>query len=166
MLRTAATGTLATLEGEQPFLNSNLFVFDEFTRAIYLHSTRIGRTRDNIDRDRRVCFCVMELGRLLPASTALEFSCEYASVVVFGSGTVVHDRVEATRALQLLLDKYFPDLSPGTDYRAITDEELDRTAVFRIAIEEWSGKRKRVPGDFPGARAHGAPSMLGEEPNP
>ncbi len=33
----------------------------------------------------------------------------------------------------------------------MTDEELTRTAVYRIEIETWSGKQKEVAADFPGA---------------
>jgi nitroimidazol reductase NimA-like FMN-containing flavoprotein (pyridoxamine 5'-phosphate oxidase superfamily) len=151
MLERSAVGVLATVANGQPYLNSNLFVFDGSAHAIYLHTARHGRTRSNVEANESVCFNVSEMGRLLPAATALEFSVEYASVTAFGRGAIVDDRAEAKRALQLLMDKYFPRLRPGRDYRAITADELDRTSVYRIAIEEWSGKRKAVEPDFPGA---------------
>jgi len=91
------------------------------------------------------------MGRLLPAPTALEFSVEYSGVTVFGRGRVVTDPVEAKGALQKLLDKYAPHLEPARDYRATTDAELARTAVYRIDIETWSGKQKAVAAEFPGA---------------
>jgi len=50
-----------------------------------------------------------------------------------------------------LLKKYAPHLAYGEDYRAITPEELKRTAVYRVDIEAWSGKKKEVAPDFPGA---------------
>ena len=53
----------------------------------------------------------------------------------------------------MLLDKYAPHLRPGRDYRATTDEELTRTAVYRVDVETWSGKQKEVEPDFPGAFA-------------
>jgi nitroimidazol reductase NimA-like FMN-containing flavoprotein (pyridoxamine 5'-phosphate oxidase superfamily) len=151
MLERSAVGVLATVADGQPFLNSNLFVYDLSEHAVYLHTARHGRTRSNVETNEAVCFNVSEMGRLLPADTALEFSVEYASVTAFGKGAIVHDRAEATRALQLLLDKYFPQHQPGRDYRPITDDELERTSVYRIVIEEWSGKRKDVEADFPGA---------------
>ena len=150
-LRRAPIGVLATVADGQPFINSNLFVYDESAHAIYLHTARQGRTRTNVEGDERVCFSVSEMGRFLPADTALEMSVEYAGVVVFGRGSVVTDNDEARRALQLLLDKYCPHLRPGRDYRPITDDELSRTSVFRIQITEWSGKKKEAPVDFPGA---------------
>lgn len=155
-LRRAPVGALATQQDGQPFINSNLFVYDEAAGAIYLHTARTGRTRANIEADERVCFSVGEMGRLLPADTALEFSVEYAGVTVFGRGAIVADRAEARRALQLLLDKYAPHLRPGEHYRPIADEELARTTVYRVRIEAWSGKKKEVPEDFPGAFHYGA----------
>lgn len=162
-LRQAPVGVLATAYEGQPFINSNLFVYDEAAHAIYLHTANRGRLRFNVEASAAesevgsaaVCFHVFEMGRLLPADTALEFSVEYGGVMVFGQGRVVDDWEEARHGLQLLLDKYFPHLRPGQDYRAIVDEELARTAVYRIDVEAWSGKRKAVGEDFPGAFWYG-----------
>lgn len=150
-LRTAAVGALATVHGDQPFVNTNMFVYDESSNSIFLHTARVGRTRANIEVHDKVCLSVMEMGRLLPAEEALEFSVEYAGVTVFGSIEIVEDEMEATSALQMLLDKYAPHLTPGSDYRPPTPEEVSRTSVFRLEIESWSGKRKEVDSDFPGA---------------
>jgi nitroimidazol reductase NimA-like FMN-containing flavoprotein (pyridoxamine 5'-phosphate oxidase superfamily) len=144
-------GTLATVHEGQPFLNTNLFVYDEAAHAIYLHTARLGRTRTNVEAGGPICFTVSEMGRLLPAKEALEFSVEYSGVMVFGTAALVNDPVEAKRGLQLLLDKYAPHLKPGQDYRPTTPDELKRTAVYRIHIEAWSGKQKKAPDDFPGA---------------
>jgi nitroimidazol reductase NimA-like FMN-containing flavoprotein (pyridoxamine 5'-phosphate oxidase superfamily) len=76
---------------------------------------------------------------------------EYSGVTVFGTACVISDTEDQRHGLQLLLDKYFPHLQPGRDYRPIVDEELKRTSVFRVDIREWRGKRKQVADDFPGA---------------
>jgi nitroimidazol reductase NimA-like FMN-containing flavoprotein (pyridoxamine 5'-phosphate oxidase superfamily) len=151
LLHRAPIGYLATQHEGQPFINSNLFVYDEAAHVIYMHTARVGRTQANVDADGRFCFTVTEMGRLLPADVALEFSVEYASVVVFGTAVLVTDETEAIHGLQLLLDKYAPHLTPGQDYRPPVLEELKRTAVFRLTIENWSGKKKEVAADFPGA---------------
>jgi nitroimidazol reductase NimA-like FMN-containing flavoprotein (pyridoxamine 5'-phosphate oxidase superfamily) len=155
LLRRAAFGTLATVRDRQPFVNMNIFVYDEAANALYIHTARAGRTRSNVGAEERVCFAVGEMGRLLPAPTALHFSVEYASVVVFGRARTVEDEAEAERALQQLLDKYAPHLRPGRDYRPIQPEELAVTSVYRIEIDEWSGKQKVAPPDHPGAFSYG-----------
>jgi hypothetical protein len=78
-------------------------------------------------------------------------SSEYESVVVFGRAAVVNDDKEALHALRLLLDKYLPHLVYGKDYSPIETEELAKVAVYRISIEEWSGKQKHVEANFPNA---------------
>lgn len=166
-LRVAPWGFLATVDaGGQPYLNANLFVFDEERRCLYLHTARTGRTRENLEAGEgtgsgeggppagggaRVAFSVAGMGRLLPADEALEFSVEYAGVVCFGRGRVVDDAEEAAHALRRLLERYAPHLRYGEDYRAVTSGELKRTAVYRIDIETWSGKQKEAAADFPGA---------------
>jgi uncharacterized protein len=155
LLKRAPFGTLATVRNGQPFVNMNIFVYDESAHALFLHTARAGRTRDNVESEERVCFGVSEMGRLLPASTALHFSVEYAGVVVFGRARIVEDEAEAERALQQLLDKYAPHLRPGRDYRPIQPEELAVTSVYRIQIDEWSGKQKVAPADHPGAFLYG-----------
>jgi uncharacterized protein len=151
MLHRSPVGVLATTQDGQPYINTNLFVFDEAAGAIYTHTARAGRTRTNIEGGARVCFSVSEMGRLLPADTALEMSVEYASVVVFGFAMVVTDDTESKRALESLLKKYFAHLEYGKNYRSIQPDELACTAVYRIQIEEWSGKHKQVEANFPGA---------------
>lgn len=150
-LQRAAVGTLATVYEGRPFLNTNLFVYDESAHVIYFHTANKGRTRSNVAAGGQVCFTISEMGRLLPAKEALEFSVEYAGVMVFGTAVVIDDPVEAEHGLQILLDKYAPHLKPERDYRPIMPEELKRTAVYRINIESWSGKQKKAAADFPGA---------------
>lgn len=142
MLHRTRVGFIATsLEG-QPYLNPNLFWYDEDQHRIYFHTALTGRTRSNIEANPNVCFAVAAMGDLLPAETALEFSTEYASVIIFGHASVVSNEQQAKHGLNGLLTKYFPDLKPDQDYRGITSDELDRTSVFAIDIESWSGKEK------------------------
>lgn len=155
LLRRAPFGMLASCQVGMPYLKPTLFAYDEGSNAIYFHSALEGRTRAGFEVDQRACFCVAEMGRLLPAETAMEFGVEYASVVVFGSVSILADPGEARRGLQLLLDKYFPHLRPDEDYRGITPEELNITTVYRLQVEQWSGKQDTAPADHPGAYYYG-----------
>ena len=153
-LKRAPVGTLSTLHEGRPHANVNLFVFDEAENALYLHTAREGATRASIESDPRVCFSAHEMGRLLPAEMAVNFSVEFAGVVAFGRAEVVRDARSARRALELLMAKYAPHLELGRDYGGVRDRDLARTTVLRVAIESWSGKKKEVAPDFPGAYAY------------
>lgn len=139
-LRTAPVGHIASLRDGQPFLTPSLFWFDEEHHQIIFHSNITGRTRSNLESSPKVCFEASEMGRLLPSNVALEFSVQYRSAVVFGTVRLLTDPAEARRALYGLIQKYFPKMQAGKEYREITDKELKRTSVYAIQIEEWSGK--------------------------
>jgi nitroimidazol reductase NimA-like FMN-containing flavoprotein (pyridoxamine 5'-phosphate oxidase superfamily) len=155
LLNRAPMGVMATVRDGQPFVNSNTFVFDEPAHAIYMHSARTGRTACNAESAEAVCFTVTEMGRLLPSERAFNMSVEYSSVVAFGRTRLVTDDASKRYALDLLVRKYFPHLAPGVDYRLPDDDELNLTAVYRITIDEWSGKQKKAEDAFPDAFRYG-----------
>lgn len=154
-LRAAAVGTLATVWDGRPFLHTNLFAYEEGggLGAVWFHTAHVGRTAANVAlaEPAPVCFSVFEMGRLLPAPAARNFSVEYAGVVAFGSGRVATAEAEQRHGLALLMAKYAAHLRPGDDYALPTDADLAATSVFRVEVEAWSGKTKAAPGDFPGA---------------
>jgi len=124
----------------QPFLNPTTFWFDEANHQIIFHSNVAGRIRSNIESNSRICFEASELGKMLPANVALEFSLQFRSVIVFGTARMVNDPEEARRVMYGLIHKYFPEMTAGKEFREITKKELKRTSVYAIQIEEWSGK--------------------------
>jgi nitroimidazol reductase NimA-like FMN-containing flavoprotein (pyridoxamine 5'-phosphate oxidase superfamily) len=139
-LREAKVGHIASVQDGQPFLNPTTFWFDEEKHQIVFHSNVAGRIRANIENNPRVCFEVSELGKMLPANVALEFSLQFRSVSVFGKARLVSDAEEARRVMYGLIHKYFPAMTAGKEFREITEKELKRTSIYAIQIEEWSGK--------------------------
>ena len=138
-------------DGEQPFCKPTLFVYDPKRHAVYFHATQFGHTVEVMRAHPRATIMAFEMGRLLPADRAFDFSLEYASVVAYGKITLVEEAEEAYEGLQLLVDKYFSHLEPDKDYATAQPAELKVTAVFRLDIEAWVGKQKKVADDFPGA---------------
>ncbi len=150
-LARAEFGTIATVQGDQPFLVTRNFAYDGTCHAIYLHGAKKGRTYDKAAEGPRVCFSASRAGRLLPAKRAMNFGTEFGGVVAFGHLLLVKNFDEALHGLQLLCDKYFPHLKPNVDYEIPSYSDLKVTAVLRIDIESWSGKERIEPDDFPGA---------------
>jgi nitroimidazol reductase NimA-like FMN-containing flavoprotein (pyridoxamine 5'-phosphate oxidase superfamily) len=139
-LRAAKVGHIASARDDQPFLNPSTFWFDEANHQIVFHSNVAGQIRSNIESNSRVCFEACEWGKMLPSNVALEFSLQFRSVILFGAARILTDPDEIRRVMYELLHKYFPVMTAGREFRAITDKELKRTSVYAIQIEEWSGK--------------------------
>jgi nitroimidazol reductase NimA-like FMN-containing flavoprotein (pyridoxamine 5'-phosphate oxidase superfamily) len=141
-------GVLATAHDGQPFALNNLFVYVEADHAIYMHTAQVGRTQANVEAAERVCFTVSRIGRFLPYRKPVDFDVEYESVVVFGQASLIEDLAEKERVMWMLLGKYAPHLKRGVDFDPIPIEDLKRTSVYRIEIEEWSAKRNEAEPDF------------------
>ena len=139
-LTDADYGVFATCNNGQPYSVARKFVYDSQKHIIYFHGARKGRTIENVGNGTPVSLNVSEMGELFEAKRAADFGVDYKGVVVFGRTMLVENSDEAKYGLQLLMNKYFPHLSPDVDYEAATDVDLKVTAVFRIEIEAWSGK--------------------------
>lgn len=140
-LHQAKIGHIATRSGEQPYITPTLFWYNPDKHEIYFHSNVTGHIRANAERHPQVCFETSQAGKLLPSNLALEFSLQYESVIAFGEIRLVVDDDEKERLLYGLIEKYFPTMTPGGEYRPITEKELKHTSVYAIAIHSWSGKR-------------------------
>src|SRR5512142_2837391 len=93
-LREARMGHIASARENQAFLNPTTFWFDEANHQIIFHSNVAGRIRSNIENNSRVCLEVSELGKMLPANVALEFSLQFRSVILFGKARLITDAEE------------------------------------------------------------------------
>ena len=136
-------------------------MYDAPAHAIYIHTARHGRTPANIEANGRVCFSVSEMGRLLPADVALEFSVEYAGVTVFGTAAILNDEGEQTHALQMLLDGvidiYMPDMKYSDEKIA---QELSGITNYPSINQEAVREMHRQVGDL--VLAIGNPFGIGE----
>jgi len=150
LLKRGAFGVLGTTCGDQPFLNPNSYVYDEAENCIYIHRNKIGRTSANLEHNPRVCYTVVEMGRIYGGPDPMDFGVEYRSVVLFGTAERVGYE-ESKKALCMLLAKYAPHLQYGVDYQPMKPTCPRSAAVYKIKIEQWSGKMKEVAPDHPGA---------------
>ena len=155
LLRRGAVGVLATVAGDQPFLNTHNYVYDESGHCIYFHRSPVGRTSANLEHNPRVCYTVFEMGRMYAHEEALNFSVEYRSVVIFGRAQQVGSE-EAAYALQMLVDKYAPHLKSGEADRPLKPQCLETAAVYKIQIEQWSGKKNEFAADRTGVYEYAA----------
>lgn len=146
-------GVLGLVDGGAPYLVTQLYVYDGDERAIYLHGANAGRTKDVVSStgDAEACFTVSEMGRLIPAEKPVDFTVEYASVDAFGAVSLVTDPADKRRTLEAFMAKFAPQLAAGEDYEPMSEASIDRTSVYRLAVDGWSAKRGEKDPDHPGA---------------
>lgn len=147
------TGVLGLVDGETPHLVTQLFVYDPEVGAIYLHGAQGGRAHDLVEGGDRpkATFTTSEKGRYVPADEPVNFTVEYSSVVAYGTVDFLTERAEKRRILERFMGKFAPQLTPGEDYEEMTEESIDRTAVYRLQVDSWSGKKGWKDDDHPDA---------------
>jgi len=143
-LKEIQVGHFVTLDKDQPFINPSSFWYSSKNHEIYFHSNAYGRMRYNAEKQPKASFECFKSGKLLPSNLALEMSFQYECVIAFGTIMVVQEIDEKKEILNGLLQKYFGDMKPDRDYRAVTKKELNQTSVYRFIIKKWSGKRNWV----------------------
>ena len=137
------TGVLGLVDDDTPHLVTQLFVYDPEVSDIFLHGAQAGRAHDIVENSQqpRACFTTSEKGRYVPADEPVNFTVEYSSVVAYGPIDLLADRREKRRVLEQFMEKFAPQLTAGEDYEQMSGESIDRTAVYRLDVESWSGKK-------------------------
>lgn len=106
-------------------------------RAIYFHSALEGRKAECLRRSPRVCLSCVGETRVPPG----KFTTLFESAVAFGRAEEVTEDDEKIHALQLLCQRHTPDNM--ADFPRAVGKSLGRTGVWRITVEEITGKAKR-----------------------
>ena len=106
-------------------------------RNVYFHSAMEGRKVECLRRQPRVCLtCV--------GDTAIQqdrFTTLSESAVACGTASEVTEDQDKVRALRLLCQRHTPDNM--ADFDRAVQTSLARTGIWKITVEEMTGKAKR-----------------------
>jgi len=102
---------------------------------IYLHCATEGRKLDAIRHNPTVCFEAEIDVEVIVREIPCDWSCRYRSVIGWGSVSVVEEREEKRRGLEVLSQHY------SERREAVAEGRLSGVVVLRIDIESITGKR-------------------------
>jgi nitroimidazol reductase NimA-like FMN-containing flavoprotein (pyridoxamine 5'-phosphate oxidase superfamily) len=129
------------VDGSQPFVvPMNHARQDD---QILFHGAHASRLIQRIADGSPVCVTATHVDGLVLARSALHHSMNYRSVILFGRGALVRDPEEKMNALRVITEHVMP--GRWDDVRRPTEQELKRTAVVSIAIEDASAKIRSGP---------------------
>jgi cytidylate kinase len=106
--------------------------------AVYFHCAFSGHKISNLALDNRVCFTVAGATRPM---FSMGFTTCYESVVIRGRAFAVSDKEEKNRSLRMLAEKYLPEHMDK--FEESVNRSAGRTAVYKITLEQVSGKARR-----------------------
>lgn len=107
--------------------------------VIYFHSAMQGEKTDILRQNPEVCLVGVDNVNPLPK----EFSTEYESAIIRGRAAEVTDKEEKILALRLICERYIPENM--AEFEQMVAKSLERTAIWRIDVEDITGKRKIAP---------------------
>jgi nitroimidazol reductase NimA-like FMN-containing flavoprotein (pyridoxamine 5'-phosphate oxidase superfamily) len=104
--------------------------------CLYLHCAKQGKKMDMIRANPRVCFEIDVDVEPIESDQPCDWGMKYASVIGFGTASVLEDPEEKKKGLDVIMEHYSP--RPPQPY---SNPVLEQTAVVRVQVEEMTGKR-------------------------
>ena len=137
VIDTAPYGVLSVVDGQGlPYaIPLSLIRID---KVLYFHSAKEGTKNDIFDKEPRVCITFVD--NVIPAAN--EFTTEYDSAIVKGVISEVKDDDEKILALRKLSEHFCP--AHMDKFQESIKMSLGRTAVFKVSMEEITGKQKKL----------------------
>ena len=133
ILRNTTSGILA-VSGDDgyPYAVPLSYAYED--GKIYFLCAKEGHKIDNIRRDEKVSFCVVDKDQVVPE----KFTTFYRSAIAFGRARIVSEDVVKRHALELLVKKY----SPGFEKAGAEEikKDFETVCVVEIAVDYLSGK--------------------------
>ncbi len=110
---------------------------------IILHGAKASRMLKHISAGNEVCIAITLIDGLVFARSVFHHSMNYRSVVMFGSGEEVKDKIIKFNAFHAITNHIMP--GRWDDARRPNKKEMDATAVVSIKIDETSAKIRTGP---------------------
>lgn len=123
----------------KPYIVPMHFAFERADEKlfIYFHCASQGRKLDMIAENNSACFEADILVGILESDTACGWSSEYQSVTGEGKISVLRDKGQKVRALDMLMKRHGFQGVPSYDEQA-----LSAVTVLRIDVTSITGKQK------------------------
>lgn len=145
LLKNSMSCTIAVEKDGFPFLHVAFFVFDEKANEIIFHFSKHGYAGDQITNGKKATVSIYKYGQLYTAEKAVDFGCEYQSVIIYGNIEIITAEDERMRVMEKFFQKFFNHVTDK--YEAFTPAQAKPIHVARLKISDWFGKEHLTP-DF------------------
>ena len=110
---------------------------------IILHGAIASRLLKHVQAGSEICIAVTHVDGLVLARSIFHHSMNYRSVVLFGKGRLITEKVEKIKAAKAVTDHLIP--GRWSDARQPNQKELNSTTFVSIKIEDASAKIRTGP---------------------
>ena len=137
----ATNGVMAISTGDDtPYCLPLSFV--RAAQSLYFHCAKEGRKIDLLRANPKVCVTFIGYDTPTYQAEVNNFTTLFASAIVTGTAREVTEDDEKIEALRLLCRKLLPQAMAGDNFDRAIQTSLPNTAVWRIDLEDISGKAR------------------------
>ena len=133
ILREGTSGVLS-LSGDDGYPYGVPLSYVYADGRLFFHSAKSGHKLDAIRNNNKVSFTVIAKDTIIPE----EFTTYFRSVIVFGRARILEQDEEKRAAIEVLAEKYMPDLKEGRQQEI--EKEFSRLCMIAVDIDAISGK--------------------------
>jgi len=134
IIQSAQVCRLALAEHDTPYIVPMHFGMKGDT--LYFHCAQKGRKLDIISRNPVVCFEIEGDLSIVNTGKPCNWSTHYASVIGYGTASLITDPQQKREALSIIVAHY----APGTVCE-FEGKKVDEVAVLKVAITSMTGKK-------------------------
>ncbi|MDY3971899.1 MAG: pyridoxamine 5'-phosphate oxidase family protein [Clostridia bacterium] len=136
ILNSSTSGTLALLgDNDYPYSLPISYVYND--GKLYFHSALTGHKIDAINMHSKASFCVIAQDKVVPE----KYTTYFRSVIAFGKICVIDNDAEKLRAIEILAEKYSPQLAEGR--KKEIEDNFSRMCMIELDIEHMTGKEAK-----------------------
>ncbi|HEX6223909.1 MAG TPA: pyridoxamine 5'-phosphate oxidase family protein [Chryseolinea sp.] len=144
ILKNSVSCSIAIERTGYPLNHVAFFVYDESVDEIIFHFSKHGFAGEEIVTGKKVCVSVYKYGKLYTAKRAVDFGCEYQSIIIYGTVEILEREEDRLHAMDLFFQKFFSNIAKES-YDGFNSQDAKPIHVARIKIENWFGKEHLVP---------------------
>ena len=116
------------------------FSYDNNKLVLYFHSAKEGRKLDIIQKNNNACFEIDCDTKLVEGEKPCDYGYEFKSIIGFGEIIILEKIEEKIKGLNYLMKH-----QTGKDIKYnFNENELNNVIIFKMEIEELTGKQKVI----------------------
>jgi len=106
-------------------------------KAIYFHSSPLGKKIDLLKADNRVCFEIESYSEIIKGDKPCDWGTKFRSVIGYGTIEFVTETAEKIKGLDIIMSQY-----GKTGINKYSDKEVNNVLILKLDIKEITGKQK------------------------
>ena len=137
ILKNGKYAIIAMAMGNDPYIVTLSYGYDEASNSLYFHCANIGKKMDYINANPRVCATIIE------DKGYVQEKCEhhFSSLIISGNMHLVKEIEEKEKGLRILMNHLEQNPKPIYERNIKGPDSYQKVTILRLQIERITGKK-------------------------